>query len=107
MNGVLKRESQARQDQAGAQFEQPRQPPRRFMSRMYPAGTWSAPQRVVIPCEAHEQGLNRRAEVTNRPGAEVWQRAVYDEYTGPPKRRCPARVRIATRNSRVVCTPTV
>ena len=35
----------------------------------------------MIKVEAHAQGTNRRAVVTNRPGWEVLPSAVYDEYT--------------------------
>ena len=81
MNAVLKRESQALQDEAVARYEQTGQPQRLFLSLMYQAGTWAEPQRVVIKCEAHAQGTNRRAVVTNRPGAKVLSQPVYDEYT--------------------------
>lgn len=81
MNAVLYRESQALLDQAVAQYEQTGQPQRLFLSQMYQAGTWPHPRRVVIKCEAHAQGTNRRAVVTNRSGAEVLWQPVYDEYT--------------------------
>lgn len=35
---------------------------------------------MVIKVEAHAQGANRRAVVTNRPGCRVLPDAVYDEY---------------------------
>jgi hypothetical protein len=35
---------------------------------------------VFVKCEAHAQGTNRRAVVTNRPGARVLPQAAYDEY---------------------------
>lgn len=34
---------------------------------------------MVVKCEAHAQGTNRRAVVTNRPGAFVLPGACYDE----------------------------
>jgi hypothetical protein len=34
----------------------------------------------VVKCEANAQGTNRRAVVTNRPGALVLPAAAYDEY---------------------------
>ena len=46
----------------------------------YQAESWPAPQPVVIKVEAHAQGTNRRAVVTNRPGCGVLPQAVYDEY---------------------------
>ena len=46
----------------------------------YQAKSWPAAQPVVIKVEAHAQGTNRRAVVTNRPGWHVLPAAVYDEY---------------------------
>lgn len=56
------------------------QPQRLFLAERYQAGSWPAPQPIVIKVEAHAQGTNRRAVVTNRPGWEVMPAAVYDEY---------------------------
>jgi hypothetical protein len=44
------------------------------------AESWPASQPVVIKAEAHAQGTNRRAVVTDRPGVRVLPQAVYDEY---------------------------
>jgi hypothetical protein len=35
---------------------------------------------VVVKCEAHAPGTNRRAVVTNRPGARTLPQGVYEEY---------------------------
>ena len=40
-----------------------------------PAQRW-----IVVKCEANSQGTNRRAVVTNRPGAFVLPGAAYDDY---------------------------
>src|SRR4029077_1748733 len=56
------------------------EPQRLFFAGHYQAGSWSSPQSIVIKAEAHAQGTNRRAVVTNRPGWEALPRAVYDEY---------------------------
>src|SRR5262249_9136923 len=56
------------------------QPQRSFLSLAYQAESWPAPQPVIIKVEAHAQGTNRRAVVTNRPGCAVLPEAVYDEY---------------------------
>ncbi len=47
---------------------------------MYQADSWDQPRQVVIKCEAHAQGTNRRAISTNRPDWHVNPAAVYDEY---------------------------
>lgn len=44
------------------------------------AGSWEQPRWVVLKCEANAQGTNRRAVVTNRPGARVTPQGAYDEY---------------------------
>lgn len=67
--------------QAEQQFEQTGVKPRLFLPVMYQADSWSRPRQVVIQCEVHEQGTNRRAVSTNRPGWHVPPAAVYDEYT--------------------------
>lgn len=36
---------------------------------------------MIIKCEAHAQGTNRRAIVSNRPGAALLPGPTYDEYT--------------------------
>jgi hypothetical protein len=81
MNAVLKRFSADLLAQAEAQYEATRQPQRLFMKREYQARTWATPRQIVIKAEAHAQGTNRRAVITNRAGWEVLPQAVYDEYT--------------------------
>jgi hypothetical protein len=55
------------------------QPQRLFTAFWYRADL--ASQRwVVVKCEANAQGTNRRAVVTNRPGAFVLPGAAYDAY---------------------------
>jgi Transposase DDE domain group 1 len=66
---------------AVADYEKTGQPQRLFLADRYQAESWPAPQTIVIKVEAHAQGTNRRAVVTNRPGWEVLPSAVYDEYT--------------------------
>lgn len=80
MNPVLKRRSAATLQQAVEQFEATGQPQRLFVAFEYQAESWTHPRWVVVKCEAHAQGTNRRAVVTNRPGARVVPAAAYDEY---------------------------
>lgn len=51
-----------------------------FTGFWYRAGTWDRERYVVIKVEAHLQGTNRRAVVTNRPGAPIFPQGVYDEH---------------------------
>jgi len=62
------------------QFQQTGQPQRQFCAFWYQTRSWSAPRWVIIKCEANAQGTNRRAVVTNRPGALVLPEAAYDAY---------------------------
>jgi hypothetical protein len=80
MNPRLKRASEALLEQAQQQFDETGLKQRLFLALEYQADSWSAPRQVVIKCEAHAEGTNRRAISTNRPGWHVSPGAVYDEY---------------------------
>jgi hypothetical protein len=80
MNSRLRAFSDDALKEALKEYERTGQPQRSFRSLEYQAETWPAPQPVVIKVEAHAQGTNRRAVVTNRPGCAVLPHAVYDEY---------------------------
>ena len=80
MNSRLRTLSDDLLKEALAQYEQTGQPQRSFLLVEYQADSWAAPQPVVIKVEAHAQGTNRRAVVTNRPGCSILPHAVYDEY---------------------------
>ena len=80
MNSRLRELSDDLLKQAVKDFDRTQTPQRLFLAVRYQAGTWAAAQPIVIKAEAHAQGTNRRAVVTNRPGWEVIPQAVYDEY---------------------------
>jgi hypothetical protein len=80
MNATLRALSEPLIAEAVATHERTGQPQRSFLRLDYQAESWPAPQPVVIKVEAHAQGTNRRAVVTNRPGCAVLPQAVYDEY---------------------------
>jgi hypothetical protein len=80
MNAVLKRQSEALLAEAVARMEETDEPQRLFTAFWYQAGSWPEPRFVVLKAEANAQGTNRRAVVTNRPGAQVLPEAAYDEY---------------------------
>jgi len=80
MNARLKKYSDSLLETAVEQFEATGQPQRLFTAFWYRAGSWPAQRWVVVKCEAHAQGTNRRAVVTNRPGATVLPGAAYDAY---------------------------
>jgi hypothetical protein len=80
MNSRLRAASDDLLKEVLQEYEKTGQPQRSFLLLEYQAESWPQPQSVVIKVEAHAQGTNRRAVVTNRPGCEVLPQAVYDEY---------------------------
>lgn len=80
MNSVLKGQSEALLAEALQQYEKTSQPQRLFTAFQYQAKSWPAPRWVVVKAEANAEGTNRRAVVSNRPGAELLPQATYDEY---------------------------
>lgn len=80
MNATLKRKSAELLAQAERQYAASGQKQRLFLSLDYQAKSWRGPRQIVIKCEAHAEGTNRRAVITNRPGWCVLPPAVYDEY---------------------------
>jgi Transposase DDE domain group 1 len=80
MNRVLQRDSAACLAEAVAACEAGEGAQRLFTSFWYRAGSWDAPRFTIVKCEANAQGTNRRAIVSNRPGAAILPAATYDEY---------------------------
>jgi hypothetical protein len=80
MNSRLRASSDGLLKEVLEQYEKTGQPQRSFLLLEYQAESWPAPQPVVLKVEAHAQGTNRRAVVTNRPGCRVLPHAVYDDY---------------------------
>jgi hypothetical protein len=80
MNARLKKLSEELLQRAVTQWETTGQPQRLFTALWYQAESWPAQRWVVVKCEAHAQGTNRRAVVTNRAGAFVLPGACYDGY---------------------------
>ena len=80
MNARLKKLSDPLLQEAVKRYEQEGQPQRLFCAFWYKADSWPAQRWVVVKCEANAQGINRRAIVTNRPGAFVMPDAAYDGY---------------------------
>lgn len=80
MNARLRALSEDALNATLQEYERTNQPQRDFLRLEYQAESWPEPQSVVIKVEAHAQGTNRRAVVTNRPGSSVLPQAIYDEY---------------------------
>lgn len=82
MNSRLKQESEALLAEAVERYEQTQEKQRLFTVLSYQAQTWDRARSVVIKAECHAAGTNRRAVVTNRPGAFIVPQGVYDDYIG-------------------------
>lgn len=80
MNPVLKRKSEDTLKTAENAWNQTHQSQRLFTAFEYQTQSWDAPRWTIIKCEAHAAGTNRRAVLTNRPGARVLPQGAYDEY---------------------------
>ena len=80
MNPVISRNSQDLLDEVIAAYAQSGEPQRRFTSFAYRARSWPHERRAIVKCEANAEGTNRRAVVTNRPGASLLPGAAYDDY---------------------------
>ena len=70
-NNVLKRESAETPAAAVVAQEAGTGPQRLFASFWYQAGSRPATHHAIAKCEANLQGTDRRAVITNRPGATV------------------------------------
>ncbi len=81
MNARLKKLSDPLLEQVVKQFDASSEPQREFCAFWYRAKSWPVQRWVVIKCEANARGSNRRAVVTNRPGAFVLPEAAYDEFS--------------------------
>lgn len=81
MNPRMKKLSKPLQNVAISQYEATGQPQRLFGACWYKAENWPAQRWVIFKAEAHSNGTNRRAIITNRPGAFVLPDATYESYT--------------------------
>jgi len=80
MNAVLQRRSEPLLAWCLSEYERTGQMQRRFCDFWHQAKSWPAQRRVIVKVEVGPRGTNRRAVVTNRPGAFVLPAATYDEY---------------------------
>jgi hypothetical protein len=80
MNSKLKKATDSLLAEAVAQWEATGETQRLFTGITYQAESWPGPRWVIIKCEANAQGTNRRAIVSNRPGATILPGATYDAY---------------------------
>lgn len=80
VNCVVQRKSQETLENAVAAWETTGRPQRLFTAFEYQAQEWPQPRWMVVKCEAHAAGTNRRAVLSNRPGGRVVPQGVYEAY---------------------------
>ncbi|HVT27861.1 MAG TPA: IS1380 family transposase [Lacipirellulaceae bacterium] len=80
MNSRLKTQSEETLNEALRRREETGQDQRLFCAFWYRAKSWTQARWVTVKCEVNAQGTNRRAVVSNRPGAMVMPAAAYEEY---------------------------
>jgi hypothetical protein len=80
MNPILKRRSQALLEEVARRYEETGLPQRDAMMFEYQAGSWPHPRLCIVKAETTGEGNNRRAVLTNRPGAAQYPLAAYEEY---------------------------
>jgi hypothetical protein len=80
MNRRLEKLSEETFKEAIQRWEETGEAQRLFCAFSYEAASWPHERWVVVKCEANAQGTNRRAILTNRPGARVLPGAAYDDY---------------------------
>jgi hypothetical protein len=80
MNARLKKQSEETLNEALRRRAETGQDQRLFCAFWYRAESWTRERWVCVKCEVNAQGTNRRAIVSNRPGATVMPAATYDEY---------------------------
>lgn len=81
MDPSMRQFSEELMAQTHAQHERSGQPQRNYMHLRHQARRWAHARELVIKCEASDQGTNRRAVITNRPGAAQYPDGVYQEYS--------------------------
>ena len=80
MNPVLKKHSDALLKEVLRRSAETGQPQRDACGFWYQAGSWDHPRWCIVRAETSGAGSDRRAVLTNRPGAQLLPLAAYDEY---------------------------
>lgn len=80
MNSLMRKKSEELMQRVLAAYKQSGQEQRGFMHLRHRGRTWNGERDLVIKCEVTAQGTNRRAVITNRPGAAQYPDGIYEEY---------------------------
>lgn len=77
---ALQRQTEHVLEAARAAYAATGEPQRLFQAFEYRARGWPQPRWTIVKVEVNARGVNRRAVITNRPGARVLPGATYDAY---------------------------
>ena len=81
MTSVLRKKSDDLLKATEIQYETTRTLVKQYMFFPHCSKSWKKRSRnIVIKCEANSEGSNRRAVITNRPGAEQYPDGTYERY---------------------------
>lgn len=80
MNPLLKKQSETLLEEVMQAYESSGQPQRACRPYWYRAKSWPHHRFCIIKAETTGEGSNRRAVLTNRPGAPILPEATYYEY---------------------------
>ncbi len=81
MSAVLRRKSEELLKSTELQYQTTGKLAKQYMLFPHSARSWKKVSRnIVIKCEANSEGSNRRAVVTNRPGADQYPDGTYERY---------------------------
>jgi hypothetical protein len=81
MSPILRKKSEELLKSTELQYESTRELAKKYMFFPHCSQSWKKVSRnIVIKCEANSEGSNRRAVVTNRPGAEQYPDGTYERY---------------------------
>jgi hypothetical protein len=80
MNSLMKQKSEELLALTVKTYEETGQATKNFMHLRHRSRNWSREHDLVIKCEASDQGTNRRAIISNRPGVAHYPDGTYQEY---------------------------
>jgi hypothetical protein len=81
MSPILRKKSEELLKSTELQYKTTRELAKKYMFFPHCSQSWKKVSRnIVIKCEANSEGSNRRAVVTNRPGAEQYPDGTYERY---------------------------
>lgn len=80
MNSLMQKKCEELMQKTLADYKESGVEQRNFMHLRHRSRNWKRERDLVIKCEANAEGTNRRAVITNRPGAAQYPDGTYQEY---------------------------